>query len=199
MPVHLTCPRCGDRFDVPPSRVGVRRYCSKICMDARVRARVIVDGEIALVPLTRKDGTIRAYAIVDAADATWADQWNWHLTHYGYARRSDGSQKIWLHRDLIGLVPNDGQDVDHKDRDRLNCRRSNLRVVPYGKNQQNMPSMPGASSSHRGVHWNARGQKWCAQIYINGRSRQIGTFATELEAAEAARSARLNLMPYAVD
>ena len=164
-----------------------------------MRASVIIEGDTARIPLTRKDGSIRAYATIDAVDAKWAGQWNWHLTAYGYARRSEGDTKFWLHRELLGLASNDGHDVDHIDRIKLNCRRANLRTVPTGKNQQNMPSMPGASSKFRGVHWDARGHAWIAQIYLNGRSHHIGRFATETEAAAAALATRQRLMPYAVD
>ncbi len=37
------------------------------------------DGLTAKIPLRRMDGTVLAYAIIDATDALWASQWSWCL------------------------------------------------------------------------------------------------------------------------
>ena len=42
------------------------------------------------------------------------------------------------------------------------------------------------SSGVRGVHWNNRDQKWCAQITIKGKLINLGRFIS-LEQAAAAR------------
>jgi AP2 domain-containing protein len=63
---------------------------------------------------------------------------------------------------------------------------------------QNRPSH-GGTSEYRGVHWDKRIQRWRAAVKINGRRIRIGRFTCEEDAAEAARAARLRLMPYAVD
>ena len=155
------------------------------------------------IPLRAKDGSVRAYALVDAADADFVNQWRWCMDKDGYAIRIqwDGihSQEFRLHRELLGLTRGDGLEVDHRDRDRLNNRRQNLRVLPKGRNQQNTTSAKGTSSQYRGVHWNKRRQKWRAALTTNGRYMHLGSFTSELQAAEAVKAARLRLMPYAVD
>ena len=40
-----------------------------------------------LIPLRRRDGTLRAHAIIDAADAHLADQ-RWSFHNMGYAARN---------------------------------------------------------------------------------------------------------------
>jgi hypothetical protein len=157
------------------------------------------------IPLRARDGSVRAYALVDAADAEWANQWKWHLTDKGYARRSEymgggrrGTTKSYfLHREILGLTHGDGADGDHIDLNKLNCRRSNLRVLTDGKNAQNRPGWSVASSKYRGVSWDKSRRKWLAYITVAGKHRRIGRFDSEDDAGEAARLARVELMPYA--
>ena len=154
------------------------------------------------IPLRARDGSVRAYALIDRADAALADK-RWSLTRpaagLGYAVR-----RVWdpvskahaaehLHRVIVGLEPGDPRVVDHINRDRLDNRRANLRVVTRGENAQNAKPR-GGSSRHRGVYSNGRGG-WCVKV---GR-RHIGTFPTERDAADAAREARARLLPVATD
>ena len=159
--------------------------------------------DIARIPLRARDGSIRAYAVIDMADAEWASQWRWHLHPKGYATRSqkiDGIPRTFrLHRELLGLMRGDGLDVDHIDRDKLNCRRSNLRIVPKGKNSQNQPSVRGSTSRYRGVSWRGDPGQWGAYVKTGGKQYRLGQFASETEAAEAARLGRARLLPFAVD
>lgn len=160
------------------------------------------DGAVRL-PLRARDGSVRAYAIVDAADAPVVSQYRWHFERR-YAVRDVGGRrqkrKIYLHRQILGLVPGDGLEGDHRDRDRLNCRRSNLRIVPgMSANRQNLPGQRNTSSAYRGVSFYKRDGTWQAYLRAKGKRVHLGYFETELGAAEAARAARLRLMPYAVD
>jgi hypothetical protein len=154
---------------------------------------------IVHIPLIGKRGDVRGYAIVDANDAPWVSQWTWRLHSEGYACRSEGSHdnKRWffLHRVLLGLTQGDGLEGDHIDRDRLNCRRSNLRIVSKSGNRQNTSSRRGSSSRFRGVHWHKAIGRWGATV----RHRHLGWFALEEEAARAAQAARVEVLPYAVD
>lgn len=161
------------------------------------------DSSIALVPLRARDGSVRAYAIIDADLADWANQWRWCMDDRGYAYRKTsrrrGSLTIRLHRELLGLVHWTGLQGDHIDRDRLNCRMGNLRVATHLQNHQNMPSVSGSSSRHRGVCWHGPTGKWMARIKVGGKSQYLGVFTGELEAARVAKDARLASMPFATD
>jgi hypothetical protein len=170
------------------------------------------DDTTVRVPLRAKDGTVRAYALIDAADAEFVNQWRWHLSRKGYVERSqylgrsqkDGSKPRYLvsifklHRELLGLSAGDGIEGDHVNRDKLDNRRQNLRSVSHPGNVQNT-SARGGSSAYRGVSWRSDTCKWRAFTRFNGKMIHLGSFSTETEAAEAARAARARLMPYAVD
>lgn len=213
MPSKRTIPRvcraCGSDFLASASEVnrGGGLYCDRRCRVADQRAGctpIVRDDGTAQIPLRGRGGTVRAYAIIDAADAEWASQWAWHLCD-GYARRLDFErgqpQVVKLHRALLGLKPGDGFEGDHIDRDRLNCQRHNLRALPeQGRpNTQNVPGRTGHSSPYRGVSWDRAVSKWRAKVTVGGQSHNIGYFVDEEEAAQAAQAARSRLMPFATD
>jgi hypothetical protein len=156
------------------------------------------------IPLRARDGSIRTHVLIDAADAGWANQWTWRLDSKGYAKRGqrvDGVYlNIYLHRELLGLPRiADTRGVDHIDRNTLNCRRTNLRILTQAGNMQNQGSRRGATSNERGVCWDRRYGKWVAVLQVGGRQTWLGRFVDERDAIEAVRAARRALMPYAVD
>lgn len=202
-----TCETCGEAFSTPARGVrSQQRFCSRPCSHVRKpndAPIVSSDGLSAQLPLCARDGSVRAYVTVDAVDAAWANQWRWHLNDNGYAARNEwagGGRYITyaLHRELLGLVAGDGLDGDHIDRDRLNCRRSNLRAIADGKNSQNV-SARGGASEYRGVTWSKLHKKWRVVVRLNRKTHHIGLFDDENVAAKVARQARARLMPYAVD
>ena len=152
------------------------------------------------IPLRARDGSVRAYAVVDAADAEWVSQrrWYWLCRRYA-ASRTATRQCILLHREILGLVPGDGLCGDHIDRDTLNNRRSNLRAISQTGNTQNTSKRVGVTSRFRGVSWAKDRGKWRACIKLHGKMLHLGSFDSEKEAAEVARNARLRFLPYATD
>jgi DNA-directed RNA polymerase specialized sigma24 family protein len=156
----------------------------------------------AYIPLRARDGSIRAHAIVDAADYEWLTQWRWSLHSGGYAQRSiriDGRWRtVGMHRIILGLEPGDGLEGDHVNGKRLDNRRSNLRVVPHAGNAQNRTTAWG-SSDFVGVTYRPQYGTWIAHAKVKGTRRTIGSFAREMDAAAAAAQFRAEHMPYAVE
>lgn len=153
------------------------------------------------IPLRAHDGTVRAYTLVDAADAEWVNQWRWYLNGRGYATRhipiQGRSGSLPLHRALLRLTYGDGRACDHINRDRLDNRRSNLRAASPRENGQNKPSVSGSSSRYRGVTWNKDRQKWQAEVKTLGKHHYLGLFLDEDEAGRVAQDARRRLLPFA--
>lgn len=155
------------------------------------------------IALRARDGSIRAVALIDDADAGPVSMHRWSLHSGGYAQRSvirDGKRvTLLLHREIMGFAPGDAPRVDHVNRDRLDCRRSNLRVATHAQNMQNVVANRGSSSRYRGVTWRADMGRWQAQGSTNGRYRYLGLFDCEEDAAAAAAAYRAVHMPFSSD
>jgi len=85
------------------------------------------------------------FAIVDDADFDYLSQWSWRrASQTGYPRRSTSKSGKWLtidmHRQLLGPAPA-GYETDHKNRNRLDNRRENLRFVNPRVNRLNRGSL----------------------------------------------------------
>jgi len=161
--------------------------------------------DTVLIPLRRRDGSIRAYAIVDAVDAEWVNQWRWSLHAHGYAMSTQRGRKIPLHRALLGLSTGDGLEGDHINRNKLDYRRVNLRAITKKGNSQNVPSRAGSASQYRGVSRSSsgRGKPWLVRVGIwTGAATYHhygGAFDDEAHAAAVARFMRAQLLPDAID
>jgi len=159
--------------------------------------------EVARIPLYARNGSIRDYAMVDPADAAGLNQWRW-FKNAGYAARGvmvDGRLKlILMHREILGLPREyDGRQGDHINRNRLDNRRSNLRIVTDAQNRQNKSPYRRATSRFRGVYWDKDKQRWRAQAIFQGRHYHLGYFQDEEETAKAASEWRTKHMPFAVE
>jgi hypothetical protein len=76
--------------------------------------------------------------------------------------------------------------VDHKDRDGLNNRWSNLREVTSSLNSRNRSLPSNNKTGVIGVHWDTGEQLYRAKIVVAGRWINLGRYA-KLEDAVAAR------------
>lgn len=146
------------------------------------------------IPLVNRKGEVVAYALVDDADDTLT-QWRWRMSE-GYAVRTLARGKVYMHRQLLGIAPGDPIMADHRNRDRLDNRRANLRRATRAQQQQNLTSW--GASRFRGVCRHADGERWRAEVRIGGKRYYLGAFDSETEAAEAADALRLELMPFAL-
>lgn len=111
-------------------------------------------------------------AFVSEEDAGLASQFSWRLGGGGnrYAvcilSGRETVTTIYLHRLLMGAV--DGEIVDHRDGDGLNCTRENLRVGTMSENNANR-STTEAGSGFRNVYPSQMDKRrWQARVEKNG-------------------------------
>jgi hypothetical protein len=151
----------------------------------RLVREIIVDGDVALIPLTRG-----LEAIIDVEDHPLVDGFNWFAKpdkSNFYAARTDrsyGQQRtIRLHRWIMDAPPD--MQVDHKDGNGLNNRRSNLRLATNEQNQFNQRLRKDNTSGVKGVVWDAYHEKWHARIAVHSRLRHLGRYSSIEDAREA--------------
>jgi hypothetical protein len=110
-------------------------------------------------------------------------KWFWGR---GYARTSRvrGKPSVFMHRAIMGA--SDGEIVDHVNGDTLDNRKQNLRFVTASQNARNVRSSQRQKRGEfKGTWYYEKKGIWHAKISINNRSKTIGCFKTEEEAARA--------------
>lgn len=171
----LNWPACGNH---PDSLGRMRRTPPRgICRNYRPRPPVPDCETVKTIPLG--DGF---YAYVDAADYEWLSRWKWHMQG-GYAIRYEKKKLIFMHRQIAR--PPAGMIVDHKNRNRLDNTRDNLRICTHQENTQNAAKIQGAYSRFKGVSYRKERDKYFAQIRCNNEQFYLGLFEKEVDAARA--------------
>ena len=129
-------------------------------------------------------------ALVDQRDFARINgmgHWQAQLTQTGawYATRSthlNGSNVFQRMHRVILQATND-QEVDHKNGNGLDNRRTNLRIASRSSNMQNRGVWGG--SPYRGVSLHKATGKWVAQIQHNKTKKHLGLHDNDVDAAIA--------------
>lgn len=106
-----------------------------------------------------------------------------------YAGRSDMSgSTIRMHREILAAPG--GVEVDHIDGNPLNNCRSNLRLCTRSENMRNRRKFDRGVGISRFIGVGNTGSKtaprpWFAHIKIHGKITHLGSFESEIGAAEA--------------
>lgn len=129
-----------------------------------------------------------AEMMFDISDLELVSAHNWHIDNLGYPKTHFEGTPIRLHRLLISTVP-DGFVVDHKNREKLDNRRSNLRVVTQQENNQNLSVRSDNTSGVPGVFFDKRAKRWRAQICKGGKTTHVGIFDCFDDAVAARKEA----------
>lgn len=143
------------------------------------------------IALCRRDGSVRAVALVDEDRDDVAAR-SWYLNN-GYACTRIDGQKVYMHRFIA--CPEPGFEVDHINGNKLDNRGDNLRCCTRQENLENRTTVYG-KSKYRGVYWYARDGIWVAQMKVRGTRHYLGRFEDEDEAGRVAAQARALAMPF---
>lgn len=135
------------------------------------------------------------FALVDDEDYERLSQWKWQYSTGGYAVRSVGSRskhEIRMHREIMT-----GDRIDHINRNKLDNRRSNLRVASKSQNKANSKKHNNCRSIFKGVSQKSLKYRrkdgslcqtpirFASRITVNGKTTRLGYYKSELEAALA--------------
>lgn len=137
------------------------------------------------------------FALVDDADFERVSQFKWtydkgYAFRHVYRRDADGKwrgRKVSLHNFVMGAEQ--GDLIDHINRDPLDNRRCNLRRATKAQNNAN--SGPRGNAQYKGVTYHQRDGRWLAQITSGKTKRHLGNFCTAEAAAKAYDKAAFEL------
>lgn len=129
-----------------------------------------------------------AEMMFDVCDLEIVSTHNWHIDSAGYPRTYVECAPVRLHRILFQDIP-DGLVVDHINRNKLDNRRANLRVVTQKENAQNITVHKNNTSGVSGVFFDKRAKRWRAQISRGGKTTHVGIFDCFDDAVAARKDA----------
>jgi hypothetical protein len=184
--VARKCKECGNEFHVWPHvlKNGYGHFCSSKCRKTRAgdklrnrrrRENVILHHETYCEMIIKSKGS-EVKVLFDKCDYDIVNSRTWTMSSNGYPMSGSRLERTTLHRFLM-KTPKD-MDTDHKDGDKLNNRRSNLRVCTTAQNTYN--SRKKGRGLYKGVHKTRNGT-----YYAKIKKRHLGTFSTPERAALA--------------
>ena len=120
------------------------------------------------------------------------EDWNrlkvfcWSKGNTGYAEARVNGKTTPFHHLVIDCES--GIVRDHKNRNKIDNRKENLRVVTYSENNSNRHYKN--KTGYRGVSKNGSG--FSARVFINGKNKYLGTYRTIEEAVKARKEVMNN-------
>lgn len=100
---------------------------------------------------------------------------------YNQVNASLNKTTVLMSRYLLKADKN--QYVDHVNGDPTDNRKENIRFCTLSQNSQNRKSLIGRK--YKGIYFCKSRKNWVAQISIDGKTRNIGRFKTDKQAAIA--------------
>lgn len=134
------------------------------------RNEIRIKDQYAELIIRNKTQEIVGVALIDLDDVDKCREIKWTLDKNGYVR--GGKDKVRLHRFLLNY--NGDLDIDHINRNKLDNRKDNLRIVPRAINAQNNSAM--------GISYDVKTNKWRARIQRYGNYYDVGSYNTPEEA-----------------
>lgn len=126
------------------------------------------------IPLSGAHGK-GLYAIVDDDDFEMLSRHSWCMdVGGGYPMTRYKTKAIRMHK-MVKDAPA-GLYVDHINRNKLDNRKSNLRIVTNSQNMLNTGMYLNNTSGYKGVTYSKRDKKWIAQAKLNYKNIVLGRF-----------------------
>lgn len=130
--------------------------------------------DFCLIHLNDNQGNLKDKAIIDSKYLENCNKYKWYLDNCGYARTHFNGKTIRLHQFIWFLRTGENTKlIDHKDRNKLNCKESNLRIASKSLNSINKELQSNNSSGITGVYFNKTNNYWYARINYNKKQKSF--------------------------
>jgi|SRR5699024_12026504 len=106
-------------------------------------------------------------------------------------KQGGGQRYERMHRVIMN--PPEGMYVDHINNNKLDNRKSNLRLCTHMQNRHNSVANINNTSGYKGVFWHNQAKKWRVQITTRGKTHSFGLYHDKHEAAKAYNEAAKDL------
>lgn len=127
-------------------------------------------------------------ALVDDEDFEKVNKYRWRFGCKDYAVRGSGTsakgnyRTHYMHRVILNAPEN--LQIDHKNRNKLDNRKDNLRLATNAQNQTNsLRKLCFKTSRFKGVSWSKQKHKWEVRLSVDGKRIYAGRYTDEHEAA----------------
>ena len=118
------------------------------------------------------------YALISKSDKEIAEKIFWRKTEYGYARGKNPStgKDVLLHKHITQTTKE--TVIDHINRNKLDCRRSNMRIADSQINSLNRNPPRNSLTGYKGVSFDYRTGKFKAYVKVDRKQINLGLFDT---------------------
>ncbi len=184
------CMVCSSTHETRKSELDGQIYCGKHRTQRRRHGKILErtrfdnnrilerEGHCELY-IYDKNGNFKAISLIDKEDIEKIKKYKWHQFNNKYIATDLPNKKILrLHRYVLGLKKLEDGEVDHINGDRTDNRKQNLRIVTRSQNLMNRKGV-------KGYYFDNYYQKWKAEIIVNGKKFNLGSFDTEEEAKQS--------------
>lgn len=127
--------------------------------------------------------------LIDKEDRVHVEKEYWGVNSQGYSHARIEGKLIRLQRYLLNFPD---AVVDHKNRNKLDNRKENLRICSQNNNSKNLSVKSNNQSGVAGVSRIKSTGKWRARIMVDRREINLGHFVHFEDAVTARRLGELN-------
>ena len=123
--------------------------------------------------------------LCDTDDWESAKEVCWFKNNTGYARGKINGKFVLFHDYIFNINATMDAEVDHIEGNRLDNRKSKLRICTRNKNALNKGLYQNNTSGVTGVSWHKIYQKWGAYIQLERKNMTLGYFDNFNDAVNA--------------
>lgn len=165
--------------------------CGCLVIEKRLERKIensyVIEDNIVRVQFANTEN----YFICDIDDWEKYCHHSWYENEQGYAMSRIKGKLVRFHRLVMGA--NDGDEIDHRNRNKYDNRKSNLRFCSHHENMCNVDVLSSNTSGAKGVYLDKRTNKWIARIVKDKHCYHLGVFEDKKDAIAARKHAELAL------